>query len=87
MSCIDMVKEDIDIAKKAINDELYTEDSFSLDSLFNSNSRIYSFSNEDISLYQSYLENKERVLSVTASGDQVLSSILFGAKKNRLYRY
>lgn len=81
MSCIDMVKEDIDIAKKVINDEFYTDDLYCPDSQFHSNSSIYQFSNEDISLYQSYLENKGRVLSVTASGDQVLSSILFGAKK------
>lgn len=32
MSCIDMVKEDIDIAKKVINDEFYTDDLYCPDS-------------------------------------------------------
>ena len=36
------------------------------------------FSNEMISYYQKYLENRKKALIITASGDQILNSILSG---------
>lgn len=48
---------------------------------FNTDTFIYRFTNESIELYKNYLMNRKKVLSVTASGDQVLNSILFGSKE------
>lgn len=49
--------------------------------LFHQNSFIYRFTNENVVGYQKYLENRKKVLSVTASGDQILSSIMLGTKE------
>ncbi len=48
---------------------------------FNTDTFIYRFTNESIELYKNYLMNRKKVLSVTASGDQILNSILFGSKE------
>ena len=51
-------------------------------SIFNEHSSIYRISNETIS-NENYFENlkgKKRVLSITASGDQIINSILCGTK-------
>ena len=48
---------------------------------FNADTFIYRFTNESIELYKNYLMNRKKVLSVTASGDQILNSILFGSKE------
>lgn len=48
---------------------------------FNTNTFIYKFTNESIDRYQKYLFNRDKILSVTASGDQILNSILFGSKE------
>ncbi len=68
--------EDIKKAKQVIRG-----DSKKTNELFHKGSFIYRFSNEKISSYQSHLENKKKVLSVASSGDQILSSILFGTKE------
>lgn len=48
---------------------------------FNTDTFIYRFTNESIELYKNYLMNRKKVLSVTASGNQILNSILFGSKE------
>lgn len=52
------------------------------DNCFHNNSCIYKFTNEDISsyLYTSLLKNKKKILSVIASGDHIINSILLGCK-------
>ena len=77
------VIEDIFRAKQVISGSFMKDQELfsSKLNLFHQNSYIYRFSNENIVSYQKYLENRKKVLSVTASGDQILSSILFGAKE------
>ena len=53
---------------------------FSWKSAFYENSAIYRFTNEDITSYFSHLENKEKVLTVIASGSQILNGILAGTR-------
>lgn len=48
--------------------------------IYNKYSFIYKTTNEDINGYSKYLENREDVLSVIGSGDQILNSILFDSK-------
>ena len=50
------------------------------DKMFHSTSCIYIKSNELINGYQKYLVNREKILSVIASGDQILNCILGGSK-------
>lgn len=45
---------------------------------FSEVSGIYKFTNEDITSYYNHLQNKERVLSVIGSGQQILNCILAG---------
>lgn len=47
---------------------------------FINTSSIYRFTNEDITSYFHHLENKENILSVIGSGNQILNSILAGTK-------
>ena len=42
---------------------------------FNNYSNIYRFTNEPLNSYAKYLKDKENVLSVTGSGDQILKCI------------
>ena len=51
------------------------------DKEFHQDSFIYKTSNEDIRKYQNFLSERENIFSITASGDQILNSILLGAKK------
>lgn len=69
------VEEDIQKAKKLIN----SPNSGFIG--FNTDTFIYRFTNESIELYKNYLMDRERILSVTASGDQILNSILFGSNE------
>lgn len=48
---------------------------------FSNYSHIYRFTNEPMNSYAKYLKDRERVLSVTGSGDQVLKCIAYGTKK------
>jgi len=53
---------------------------FSWKNSFSENSSIYRFTNEDITSYFSHLENKDKVLTVIASGGQILNGILAGTR-------
>ena len=70
--------DDIDLAKKIISGKLVPKD-YS----YNDHSMIYKTTNETISneSYFSYFKNRDRVLSITSSGDQIINSILAGAKE------
>ncbi len=76
------VKQDIARAKQIISGNFMKDQGLfhSKFTLFHQNSYVYRFSNENIVSYQKYLENRKKVLSVTASGDQILSNILFGTR-------
>lgn len=54
---------------------------FSSKDAFIETSAIYRFTNEDITSYYHHLQNKEKVLSVIGSGNQILNTILGGTKK------
>ena len=75
------VQEDIKIAKKVIN----SDDTNNI--LFTEQSIIYKSTNENINHpdYQKHLREKESILSIIGSGDQILNSILFGTKKVDAY--
>ena len=70
-----MLDNDIILAQRIVsgkynninNPEIYHDTSF-----------IYKFSNESIIDYQKYLKNRNNAFIVTASGDQILNSILEG---------
>ena len=47
---------------------------------FINTSSIYRFTNEDITSYYHHLENKDKVLTVIGSGNQVINGILAGTK-------
>ena len=49
--------------------------------IYHDTSFIYTTSNEKMNLYQSYLQNKEKSLSIISSGDQILNLILSGCKQ------
>lgn len=68
-----MLNEDIAYAQKLISGNKCMK----FDKTFHDKSFIYRTTNENISLYQGMLKNKNKVLSVTASGDHILNSILF----------
>lgn len=70
------VYEDLEIAKKLIKKEKKIDLS-----KYSDKSSIYRFSNEHIESYKKYLEKRRKILTVTASGDQILSSILLGTKE------
>lgn len=72
-----MVNDDFVAAQKIISN---TYNNFLGPNPFHHNSTIYKNSNEQISNYQKYLENKEKILSVTASGEQIINCILGGTK-------
>lgn len=68
--------EDIDLACKIINGKINKSYKFS------NVSPIYKTTNENISKdeYSNLLKNKDRVLSIIGSGDQILNSIFWGSK-------
>lgn len=74
--CTDLPK-DIQIAKGIIGRNLEKN----LD-IFDDYSMVYRVSNENMadSTYLKAFKNKKRVLAITASGDQILNSILFGGE-------
>jgi len=71
-----MKNNDIEIAQKIVGGSY----SNYKDKLFHDSSIIYKKSNERINLYQKYLEDRKNVLSVIASSDQIINSILSGTK-------
>ncbi len=72
-----MLNEDIRIAQQIITGSYNPLQKES----FHSKSFMYKASNENIRAYQKFLENKRSIFSITASGDQILNSILLGTKK------
>jgi len=71
------VLEDLKLAKEVIDGKINKKQ------FFNSLSSIYKTTNENISdeIYTKSLKNKNRVLSVIGSGDQIINTIFLGAKK------
>lgn len=71
-----MNKDDIVVAQRLVTgsynplrDDFYHEASI-----------IYKTTNEDVRSYLNLLKDKEKIFSITASGDQILNSILVGSK-------
>lgn len=50
------------------------------DDFYHEASIIYKTTNEDVRSYLNLLKDKEKIFSITASGDQILNSILVGSK-------
>lgn len=50
------------------------------DDFYHETSIIYKTTNEDVRSYLNLLKDKEKIFSITASGDQILNSILVGSK-------
>ena len=72
-----MLNDDIVLAQRVVS---LAESNLVSDKVFHNTSGIYIKSNERIECYQKYLENRKRLLSVIASGDQILNCILGGSK-------
>lgn len=72
-----MLNEDIQRAQRIISGSYIPLKKES----FHENSFIYKTSNEKIRSYRNFLTNKEKIFSITASGDQILNSILLGSKE------
>lgn len=70
-----MLNDDIKLAQKIVSGSYNNTGSL----FYYDKSFIYKFSNEEISSYQNYQKNKKKMLSITASGDQILNSILAGS--------
>lgn len=72
------IEKDIDKASQIITSSSLERNN----NVFDSNSGIYLFSNEDMSdnVYRKELTGKKNLLSVIGSGDQVINSILFGSE-------
>lgn len=64
---------DIEIAQKIVEKNSYSNIK---NQIYHNTSFIYASTNEKINRYQEYLKNRKRVLSVIASGDQILNTIL-----------
>lgn len=71
-----MIKEDAILAQKIVS----LSHNNIKNNLFHNESAIYIKSNERIKDYNKYLTNRENVLSVIASTDQIISMIMGGAK-------
>ncbi len=70
-----MLNDDIVLAQKIVSRVQFN---FGNNSMFHNTSAIYKVSNECIPLYHKYLVDKKKMLSVIASGDQILNAILEG---------
>ncbi len=72
------LKHDMELADGVINGKLKVESG-----IFNEHSMIYRTTNETISdpNYFGNMKNKEKVLAITGSGDQIINAILQGAKE------
>lgn len=53
---------------------------FNYNQAYGNTSSIYKFSNENISSYFNYLQNKEKALTVIGSGGQIINGILAGTR-------
>lgn len=72
-----MAESDSVLAQKIVG---LSRNNYSDKSLFSNTSQIYIKSNERIDDYIKYLRNKKDVLSVIASGDQIINMVLNGSK-------
>ena len=73
-----MLNDDIIKAQRIVAGSEYN---FGNNDMFHNNSAVYKISNERIQDYQEFLNNREKVLSVIGSGDQILNCILNGTKE------
>ena len=73
-----MVGEDVVVAQQVVSGLKYN---FGSEEMFHNTSAVYKISNERIQDYHKFLTNKKRMLSVIASGDQILCGILEGTKE------
>ena len=73
-----MIGEDVVIAQQIVSIAKFN---FGSEENFHNTSAIYRISNERIEEYHKFLTNKKRMLSVIASGDQILCGILEGTKE------
>lgn len=71
------IRNDIEEARRLIEGGL-----FNPFKPFSSHSAIYSFTNEKANseIYRKTLENKEKILTIIGSGDQIFNSVLLGSK-------
>ena len=70
-----MLDNDIILAQRIVSGKY---NNISNPEIYHDTSFIYKFSNESIIDYQKYLKNRNNAFIVTASGDQILNSILEG---------
>ena len=70
------MNSDIEIAQKIVE---RTYECGYKDTAYHDTSFIFLTTNERINLYEKYLKNRKKILSVTSSGDQILNSILNGS--------
>ena len=73
-----MADSDVVLAQKVVSRALFN---FGDVDMFHNTSAVYKVSNERIQDYHKYLTAKKRMLSVIASGDQILCGILEGTKE------
>lgn len=73
-----MVKDDAMLAQKIVSRSVFN---FGSQEMFHNTSAVYKKSNERIQDYQDYFINKNKVLSVIGSGDQILNMVLEGVKE------
>lgn len=72
------IHEDIIFAQKVVS---VASSNFGSKDNFHNTSAVYKVTNERMRDYHKYLKNRKRILSVIASGDQILNSILDGARE------
>lgn len=73
-----MLNDDIIKAQRIVSG---VEHNFGNKDIFHSSSAVYKVSNERIQDYVKYFNNRNKILSVIGSGDQILNSILMGTKE------
>lgn len=73
-----MIKDDAMLAQKIVSRSVFN---FGSQEMFHNTSAVYKKSNERIQDYQDYFINKNKVLSVIGSGDQILNMVLEGVKE------
>ncbi len=73
-----MIKTDIEKAQKIVS--INNSSNLFSNTPYHENSFIYRTTNEQIDKYQRYLKNRENILSIIASGNQILDTIYEGNK-------
>lgn len=76
-----MLNDDIKLAQKIV---LGTHNNINNKNSYGDTSFVYKFSNEEISSYQKYLENRNDILTITASGDQILNDDIYDGFRTNL---